>query len=114
MTITDEEVKEIIMNVLHRFAKNLGEKLRTLNSRIDKLEYEISEINKKIDSLSTKETTEKIPDVSILTTNKKITHDRKIPEFETRTEAIKTTAQIKTKSADEKELLEALKIIENL
>ncbi|MHA1972236.1 MAG: hypothetical protein ACTSW1_04540 [Candidatus Hodarchaeales archaeon] len=114
MTITDEEVKEIIMNVLHRFAKDLGEKLRALNSRIDKLEHEISEVNKRIDAISTRKTGEQIPDVSILTTNIKTPHNTELPKIKPKTEVIKATTQIKAKSADEKELLDALKIIENL
>jgi len=115
MDLIGEEIKDFIRDALKPIIKDIGAKFREFDERLSLLEQEISQIKEQLNFSSSDK---QIPNLSILESSKQkdnshLIPNNQTPSFSGRKEEEKIIQQPK-KPSEIKDLLEALKVIDNL
>ena len=116
MDLIKEEMKNFIREALKPIIEDIGSKFREFDKRLLILEKEISQIKEQLNLSSSNI---QIPDVSVLeSSNQKsdtqITPTKQLTSFLGKKEDEKMIAQPLKKPSEIKDLLDALKVIDNL
>ncbi|WP_455143463.1 hypothetical protein [Candidatus Hodarchaeum mangrovi] len=115
MDLIEEKMKNFVKEALKLVIKDIGTKFKDFNDRLSSLEQEMNQIKEQLNSLTSDK---QIPDISVLESTKKennsqISPNIQISEFLGKKEGEKIVQSSK-KTSEIKDLLEALKVIDNL